>query len=88
MVSYDIHIYEVVHKVDVSRQRDIGDNVNLALDTCNNTLGRVFDFVKGNRRIACANFDEARFYIDTWVVNTTVYTSYNIKVSIKTIKDA
>ena len=87
-LDYTVTIYQVKHIQDITRQKDIKDNIVETYSSAEESmLGRCFDRFKGYKRIGTANIYECNYGTATWVVNTKLYTSYELTLSIKDIVD-
>lgn len=82
-ITFPIHIYAIVHVKDVSRQRDIGENVYESFSEADRVMDLIHNRARNWRKIADMNVSGYKYGTASWVVNTKVFTAYEIIFTVK-----
>lgn len=83
--SYRIAIYEITHVMDANRQEYLDSNIGSTYNKVDSLLHKCFDGFKKDKKIFTANIYRTEYGTSSWVVNTKVYTAYNVTLYIKDI---
>lgn len=87
LIRFPIHIYSIVHVKDVTRQKDIEENIYTSYKEADNILNKVHNRCRNWRRIGTMNVANYSYGVSSWVVNTKVFTAYEIIFRLKGILD-